>query len=112
LLAPTLRDYMEMLDRLQAVANALPVDLQLQVLAQASARVQQHQQALERLLGQVPSQAVPAIERAIERTSHSHEVLEALQQGESPSDLAPGQNKTKEPGPKKTSGPRETRTKP
>jgi hypothetical protein len=112
LLAPTLSDYMETLDRLQSVADALSVDLQLQVLAQASARVQQHQQALERLLGQVPPQALPAMERAIERTSHSQEVLQALQQGESPSDLAPGQDKEKEHGPKRTPGPPDTKAKP
>jgi hypothetical protein len=110
LLAPTLSDYLETLDRLQAVGCTSVTSAQ--VLAQASARVQQHQQALERLLGQVPSQAVPAIERAIERTSHSHEVLEALQQGESPSDLAPGQDKEKERGPKRTPGPPDGKDKP
>ena len=57
LLAPTLNDYMQTLDRLQAVADALPESIQVQVLAQASARVQQHEQALERLLGQVSPQA-------------------------------------------------------
>jgi hypothetical protein len=112
LLDPTLSDYMQTLDRLQSVADALPVNLQLQVLAQASARVQQHEQVLGRLLGQVPIQAMPAIERAIERTSHSHEALEALQQGESPSDLAPGQDKEKERGPKRTPGPPEGKNKP
>ena len=112
LLAPTLSDYLQTLDRLQSVADALPLDLQLQVLAQASARVQQHGQILERLLGQVPGEAVPAIERAIERTSHSREVLEALQQGESPSELAPGQDKEKERGPKRTPGPPDNKAKP
>jgi hypothetical protein len=112
LLAPTLSDYMQTLDQLQSVADALPVDLQMQVLAQASVRVQQHQQALERLLGRVPPQALSAMERAIERTSHSHEVLEALQQGESPSDLAPGQDKEKERGPKRTPGPPDGKNKP
>lgn len=117
LLAPMLSDYVQTLDRLQVVAGALPESLQVQVLAQASARVQQHEQILERLLGQVSTQAVPAIERAIERTSHSQEVLEALRQGESPSDHAPGQNKEeqgkdKERGPKHTPGPPETKSKP
>jgi anion-transporting ArsA/GET3 family ATPase len=105
------------LDRLQVVADALPEGLQVQVLAQASARVQQHEQVLERLLGQVSTQAVPAIERAIERTSHGQEVLDALQQGQSPSDLAPGQNKEeqgkdKERGPKRTPGPPNGKNKP
>jgi hypothetical protein len=112
LIAPTLDDYGQTLDELQAVADALPSGARDQVLAQAATRVQQHQQVLKQLLEQVPPQAQPAIEQAIERSSHSQEVLEALQQGQSPSDLAPGQNKTKEPGPKRTPGPPETKTKP
>ena len=112
LLAPTLSDYGQTLDQLQAVADGLSEDLRAQVLAQASARVQQHEKVLERLLGQVPTQSVPDIERAIERTSHSQEVLQALQQGESPSDLAPGQDKEKEHGPKRTPGPPDGKNKP
>ena len=112
LLAPTLADYEQTLDQLQAVADTLPEGRRAQVLAQATARVQQHQQVLERLLDQVPPQAQAAIEQAIDRSSHSQGVLEALQQGQSPSELAPGQSKTKEPGPKRTPGPRETRTGP
>jgi len=112
LLAPTLDDYVRTLDQLQAVAEALPDDVQARVLAQATSRVQQHQQILERLLEQVPAQAQPAIQQAIERSSHGQEVLEALQQGESPSDLAPGQDKEKEHKPKRTPGPPETKTKP
>lgn len=111
LLAPTLDDYEQTLDQLQTVADTLPSGARDQVLAQAATRVQQHQQVLERLLEQVPSQAQAAIEQAIERSFHSQDVLEALQQGQSPSDLAPGQNKTKEPGPKRTPGPPETKTK-
>lgn len=112
LLAPTLSEYVQTLDRLQSVVDALPAGLQAQVLAQASARVQQHERVLEGLLEKVPPQALPAIERAIERTSHSQEVLQALQQGESPSDLAPGQEKEKEHGPKRTPGPPGRKIKP
>lgn len=112
LIASALDDYGQTLDELQAVADALPSGARDQMLAQAATRVQQHQQVLARLLEQVPSQAQPAIEQAIERSSHSQEVLEALQSGESPSELAPGQSRTKEPGPKRTPGPRETKAKP
>jgi len=111
-LAPTLDDYEQTLDQLQAVADALPEGVQEEVLAQAAARTQQHEQVLKRLLEQVPTQAVPDIERAIERTSHSQDVLEALPQGESPSDLAPGQDKPKEHGPKRTPGPPDGKNKP
>jgi len=112
LLAQTLGDYEQTLDQLQVVADALPDGARSQVLAHAAVRVQQHQLVLERLLTQVPAQAAPAIEHAIERSSHGQEVLEALQQGQTPSDLAPGQNKTKEPGPRRTPGPPQTKTKP
>jgi Domain of unknown function (DUF5667) len=112
LLAPTLDNYEQALNRLQMVAETLPDGVQAQVLAQAAARVQQHKQVLERLLEQVPPRALPAIEQAIESSSQSQAVLEALQQGQSPSGLAPGQNMTKEPGPKRTPGPPAAKTKP
>ena len=112
LIPETLDDYEQTLDQLQAVADTLSGGARTRALAQAATRVQHHQQVLESLLDRVAPQALPAIEQAIEHSSHSQEVLEALQQGQSPSDLAPGQNKTKEPGPKRTPGPPETKTKP
>jgi Domain of unknown function (DUF5667) len=112
LIGQTLDDYGRTLDQLQAAADVLPEGERGRLLMQATVRVQQHRQVLERLLGQVAPQAVPAIERAIERSSHGEEVLEALQKGQSPSDLAPGQNKTKQPGPKRTPGPPGTKIKP
>jgi hypothetical protein len=81
------------------------------MLVLAEMRLEQHRQVLERLLEQVPPQAEPAVQQAIERSSHSQEVLEALEQGESPSDLAPGQSKTKEPGAKHTPEPKKTKSK-
>jgi hypothetical protein len=112
LIATTLAEYEAALDDLQAAVDKLPGSEQARVLARATERVQHHQRVLERLLEQVPLQAAPAIEHAIERSSHGEEVLEALQEGLSPSDLAPGQNKTKEPGPDRTPGPPETKGKP
>jgi hypothetical protein len=112
LLAATLDDYGQVLDRLQAVAETLPQEARARVLAQVAARVHENQQVLERLLEQAPEQAAPSIEHAIERSSHGQQVLEALEQAESPSDLAPGQNKTKEPGRRRTPGPPETKGKP
>lgn len=108
-----LDDYEQTTDQLQSVVEQLPDGERAALaVARAAERMQHDQQVLEGLLEQVPAQAAPAIERAIERSSHGQEVLEALQQGLSPSDLAPGHSKTKEPGSKRTPGPRETKVKP
>ena len=50
-----------------------------------------HTQVLEGVIQQVPESAQGAIQQAIERSSHGQAVLELLQQGGNPSDLAPGQ---------------------
>jgi len=108
----TLEAYQQTLEQLQAVARNLPQGVHAGVLAQAEEQVHQHARVLERVREQVPPQAQAAIERALERTSHSQEVLEQLEQGESPSDLAPGQNKEKENGTKRTPGPSDGKRKP
>jgi hypothetical protein len=55
-------------------------------------RLSHHQEILARVHEQVPEEAQAAIEQAMERSRHSQEVIEQL--GESPSDLAPGQERT------------------
>jgi hypothetical protein len=50
-----------------------------------------HTQVLEGVMDQVPVSAQGAIQHAIERSSHGQAVLELLQQGGNPSNLAPGQ---------------------
>jgi hypothetical protein len=112
LVAQTLEAYQQTLEQLQTVAGGLPQGIRAGVIAQAEEKVQQHARVLERVREQVPPQAQAAIERALERTSHSQEVLEQLQQGASPSDLAPGQDKEREHGPKRTPGPQEGKNKP
>lgn len=112
LVGETLEAYQHTLEQLQAAAGRLPSDVRTAALARAEARVQQHALVLEGVRQQVPEQAQAAIDRALERSSHSREVLDQLEQGGSPSDLAPGQNKEKERGPKRTPGPPETKPKP
>jgi len=112
LVAQTLEAYQQTLEQLQTVAGSLPQGIRAGVLAQAEEQVQQHARVLERVREQVPPQAQAAVERALERTSHSQEVLEQIQQGESPSEVAPGQDKDKPHGPKRTPGPPETKSKP
>jgi len=112
LVAQTLEAYQQTLQQLQTTAGKLAPGVRAAALAQAEAQVQQHVIVLERVKAQVPEQAQAAIERALERSSHSREVLEQLEQGGSPSDLAPGQDPNKDRGPKRTPGPPETKSKP
>lgn len=112
LVEQTLEDYQQTLEQLQSAAAGLPSGARTAALAQAEARVQQHVIVLERVKTQVPEQAQAAIDRALERSSHSREVLEQLEQGGNPSDLAPGQDPDKDHGPKRTPGPPGTKPKP
>jgi hypothetical protein len=105
LVVQTLEDYQRTLEQLQSAAAGLPSEARTAALAQAEAQVQQHVIVLERVKAQVPQQAQAAIERALERSSHSREVLEQLEQGGSPSDLAPGQDPDRQRGPRHTPGP-------
>jgi hypothetical protein len=66
-------------------------------------QLEKHILNLERVRDQVPDSAKPSIEKAIERSRHSQSVLDALDQGQQPSDLAPGQQ-DKERGPKGPNG--------
>lgn len=112
LVGVTLEDYEQTLDQLQSVAGHLPQDIQAKVLAQAEEQVKQDVQVLEGLRLRVPARSLPAIERAVERSSRSQKSLEQIQQGESPSDAAPEQDKPKEHGPKRTPGPPDGKGKP
>ena len=104
LVVQTLEDYQRTLEQLQSSAAGLSSEARAAALAQAEAQVQQHVIVLERVKAQVPEKAQAAIERALERSSHSREVLEQLEQGGSPSDLAPGQDPDRQRGPRHTPG--------
>ena len=112
LVEQTLEAYQQTLEQLQASAGTLPAGERAAALARAEAQVQQHVTVLERVKAQVPEQAQAAIDRALERSSHSRQVLEQLEQGGNPGDLAPGQDPNKDRGPKRTPGPPEGKSKP
>ncbi|MGD8812891.1 MAG: DUF5667 domain-containing protein [Anaerolineales bacterium] len=63
-------------------------------LEQIPGRLAHHQDVLIRVLEQVPPNAQGAIERAIESSSHSQEVIQQIRDGGNPSDSAPGQRRT------------------
>jgi len=112
LVEQTLEAYQQTLEQLQRIAGKLPPDGRGAALLQAEAQVRQHVIVLERVKAQVAEKAQAAIERALERSSHSRDVLNQLEQGAGPSDQAPGQDPDKEHGPKRTPGASETRPKP
>jgi hypothetical protein len=68
------------------------IDLDLPRIQEKHGR---HIQVLEKLREQVPAHALAGIDRAIESSGHSQEVLRAIREGGSPSDFAPGQNREK-----------------
>lgn len=70
-----------------------------------------HQQdILQRVMEKAPPSAIKVLKNAIERSSHGKEVIEHIQGGGSPSDLAPGQeDKDKDKEKDKQGGPPENR---
>jgi hypothetical protein len=54
-------------------------------------QLEKHIQKLELIRDQVPGSAILSIEKALDKTRHSQAVIETLQEGGRPSDLAPGQ---------------------
>ncbi|MBM3121040.1 MAG: hypothetical protein FJZ97_02500 [Chloroflexi bacterium] len=112
LVEQTLEDYQQTLEQMQSSAAGLPAEARSAALAQAEVQMQQHVIVLERVKAQVPEQAQAAIERALEGSSHSRQVFEQLEQGGSPSDLAPWLDPNKDRGPKRTPGPPESKGRP
>lgn len=61
--------------------------------AHVEEKLEKHIQVLQEVLEKVPENARPAIERALERSSRSIEVIEKVKSGDHPSNNAPGQLK-------------------
>jgi len=72
-----------------SVSNELTEDPE--VLDKIHYGLEQHQVVLQRVLDKAPASAHKGIENAIERSSRGKEIIEYIQGGGSPSDLAPGQ---------------------
>jgi hypothetical protein len=64
-------------------------------------RLAKHQDVLALILEQAPPSAQPAIEHAMQQSSHSQEVIQQVRQGGNPGELAPGQQRTP-PGQQRT----------
>jgi hypothetical protein len=125
LIGSTVLQYEHLLDDITALAPEVDVQHGPQALVQVEESLQHHIGVLQEVRQHVPDSAVSAIDNALQRSAHSQEVLEQLQSGGSPSDLAPGQlKKDQQPldaeetlsptegegptGPQKTPGPPES----
>ncbi len=121
----TVLEYERLLDDITALAPQVGTEGGPGPLVQVESKLQNHILVLEHVREEAPADFKPAIEKALDRSSHSQEVLERIQNGESPSEIAPGQlKKTQEAldaektleagpeepprGPQKTPGPPES----
>lgn len=66
------------------------------VFAELESKLQNHLTVLYRVLDQVPENAKPAIEKAIEKSNHSQDVLDSVKKRGGPNESAPGQLKKNE----------------
>ncbi len=93
-----LMEYESMLARLLDVADDEVLQDEQETIDKIHNGIAHHEEVLKAVLEKAPASAQAGIERALEKSSHGKAVLEQLQQGGRPSDLAPGQEKkTSEP---------------
>jgi hypothetical protein len=93
-LALALAGYDEMIARLTALASTSELHEGPGSLAQLRADLDRHIQILQGVGSHAAAAAQVHINEAVERSRHNRSVIEQLESGESPSDLAPGQEKT------------------
>ena len=92
-LSPAIQEYDGMLSRLLETAQEDEVLEDPDVLDLINGGISHHQEVLQNVLEQAPPSAQEGLENAIERSSHGKSVIQTIQEGGSPSDLAPGQQK-------------------
>lgn len=89
----SLAGYDDMITRLIEVAEEAEHSGKPGLLEHLQTSLAQNIHTLESVQAQVPPKSQEAIRNAIERSNHGREVIEHIQQGGHPSDLAPGQLK-------------------
>ena len=106
-LGQALDEYQAEVDKVQMLAGELPAGDRSAVLAEIQSHLQQHIAVLQSVRDLAPAAAQPALDQAIQGSSHSQDVIEQIQQGNSPSEWAPGQLKkaTAVPGEDNPHGP-------
>lgn len=98
-LGRALDEYQAELSQAQALAGDLPEAGRSAVLAELQLRLQQHIELLQAVRDRAPAAAQPALDKVIQGSSHSQNVIQQIEQGNSPSDAAPGQLKKATPNP-------------
>jgi hypothetical protein len=93
-LAQALGGYNEMIDRLTNLAEHSGLEQGPASLARVQVDLQRNIAVLQDLSSRAPEAAQEHIRAAINRSSHNYAVIEELVTGGSPSDLAPGQQRT------------------
>jgi hypothetical protein len=89
----SLAGYEDIIDRLVNLAEDIPLSVVPGSLEHVVANISRHIDTLERVRGQVPAAAQKGIDSALEHSRHGQEVIQQVRAGESPRDLAPGQQK-------------------
>jgi hypothetical protein len=88
-----LEEYGSLLSRLLEVAEEDEIQDDPEILEEIHGGIAHHEEVLHRVLEKAPSAAHKGLENAIENSNHGKSVIEYIQQGGNPSDLAPGQQK-------------------
>jgi hypothetical protein len=98
--ALALEGYEEMLGRLIELSVAGDPSSWPEPFEDVLAGIDHHEQVLLDVKSKVPNHVQDKIDHALQSSSHGKQVIERLQQGENPSDIAPGQIKksTDQPG--------------
>lgn len=82
-----------------------------EALNEIESSLNHHSEVLESLLAEAPEAAQPGLQNALEKSGHGQDTVDALQAGQDPSELAPGQqDETETPGggPPEGQGPEKT----
>jgi hypothetical protein len=92
-LAAGLGEYEKALDRMDAALQRLPAGSGSVELENIQAQLERHADVLITLRAQIPLQAQDALNRMIERSTKSKDLIEQLRRENGPQDLPPGQEK-------------------
>lgn len=88
-----LQEYEGMLSRLLEMTQEEEVLEDSDTLDIINSGISNHEEVLQRVLEKAPASAHKGLENAIQKSSHGKEVIQSIQEGGNPSDLAPGQQK-------------------
>jgi hypothetical protein len=92
-LGSALQEYENMLSRLLETAQEENVLEDLETIELINNGISHNQEVLQQVLEKAPASAYEGLENAIENSNHGKSIIQTIQEGGNPSDLAPGQQK-------------------